>query len=242
MCPSFSGIWGYEENRSGGRDRSEDPCRTAAGRAPDSHRTGRESRPEPLLRHRRLRALEHPARSAATTHTSTPTPSASPSRLWSSSQCAAETAPPSTRSNKLSPPSPTSGKLNGSSANPTTFCASSPPTCPPTKSSTTTASPPSPRPTTQLHPRHEECRREPTLTSVIRPAADRGIYLRSRLSYHRKPRRLCKMRTQLATQPVLFIQGAGGMHQPEGSGRLAAYLARELGTGYRVIAPGDARC
>ena len=45
------------------------------------------------------------------------------------------------------------------------------------------------------------------------------------------------MRTQLATQPVLFIQGAGGMHQPEGSGRLAAYLARELGTGYRVIAP-----
>ena len=45
------------------------------------------------------------------------------------------------------------------------------------------------------------------------------------------------MRTQLSTQPVLFIQGAGGMHQPEGSGRLAAYLARELGTGYRVIAP-----
>jgi predicted alpha/beta hydrolase family esterase len=45
------------------------------------------------------------------------------------------------------------------------------------------------------------------------------------------------MRTQLSTQPVLFIQGAGGMHQPEGSGRLAAYLARELGSGYRVIAP-----
>jgi predicted alpha/beta hydrolase family esterase len=39
------------------------------------------------------------------------------------------------------------------------------------------------------------------------------------------------------TQPVLFIQGAGSMHAPEGSGRLAAYLARELGTGYRVIAP-----
>ena len=45
------------------------------------------------------------------------------------------------------------------------------------------------------------------------------------------------MRTHLEAQPVLFIQGAGGMHQPEGSGRLAAYLARELGTDYRVIAP-----
>ena len=45
------------------------------------------------------------------------------------------------------------------------------------------------------------------------------------------------MRTHLEAQPVLFIQGAGGMHQPEGSGRLAAYLARELGSGYRVIAP-----
>jgi predicted alpha/beta hydrolase family esterase len=39
------------------------------------------------------------------------------------------------------------------------------------------------------------------------------------------------------TQPVLFIQGAGSMHGPEGSGRLAAYLARELRTGYCVIAP-----
>lgn len=39
------------------------------------------------------------------------------------------------------------------------------------------------------------------------------------------------------TQLVLFIQGAGGMHEPEGSGRLAAYLAHELGSGYRVIAP-----
>ena len=39
------------------------------------------------------------------------------------------------------------------------------------------------------------------------------------------------------TQPVLFIQGAGSMHDPEGSGQLAAYLARELSTGYRVIAP-----
>jgi len=27
------------------------------------------------------------------------------------------------------------------------------------------------------------------------------------------------------------------MHEPEGSGRLAAYLARELGTDYRLIAP-----
>ena len=39
------------------------------------------------------------------------------------------------------------------------------------------------------------------------------------------------------TQPVLFIQGAGSMHEPESSGRLAAYLARKLGTDYRVIAP-----
>jgi hypothetical protein len=39
------------------------------------------------------------------------------------------------------------------------------------------------------------------------------------------------------TQPFLFIQGAGSMHDPEGSCRLAGYLARELSTGYRVIAP-----
>jgi predicted alpha/beta hydrolase family esterase len=39
------------------------------------------------------------------------------------------------------------------------------------------------------------------------------------------------------TQPVLFIQGAGNMHEPEGSGRLAASLARELGNDYRVITP-----
>jgi hypothetical protein len=39
------------------------------------------------------------------------------------------------------------------------------------------------------------------------------------------------------SQPVLFIQGAGSMHQPDGSGRLAAYLARELGTDYRLVAP-----
>jgi uncharacterized protein len=39
------------------------------------------------------------------------------------------------------------------------------------------------------------------------------------------------------TQPVLFIQGAGSIHDPEGSGRLAAHLANELGTGYRLIAP-----
>jgi serine hydrolase len=38
------------------------------------------------------------------------------------------------------------------------------------------------------------------------------------------------------SQPVLFIQGAGNMHEPEGSGRLAAYLARELSTGYRIVA------
>jgi uncharacterized protein len=39
------------------------------------------------------------------------------------------------------------------------------------------------------------------------------------------------------TQPILFVQGAGSIDAPDGSGRLAAYLARELGDGYRVIAP-----
>jgi uncharacterized protein len=39
------------------------------------------------------------------------------------------------------------------------------------------------------------------------------------------------------SQPVLFIQGAGSMLAPQGSGRLAAHLAREVGTDYRVIAP-----
>jgi uncharacterized protein len=39
------------------------------------------------------------------------------------------------------------------------------------------------------------------------------------------------------TQPILFVQGAGDMQLPDGSGRLAAYLAAELGDRYRVIAP-----
>ena len=39
------------------------------------------------------------------------------------------------------------------------------------------------------------------------------------------------------TQPILFVQGAGDMQLPDGSGRLAAYLASELGDRYRVIAP-----
>jgi predicted alpha/beta hydrolase family esterase len=38
-------------------------------------------------------------------------------------------------------------------------------------------------------------------------------------------------------QPVLFIQGAGDMRHPEGSGVLADYLDQQLGTGYRVVAP-----
>lgn len=38
-------------------------------------------------------------------------------------------------------------------------------------------------------------------------------------------------------QPILFVQGAGSMQAPDGSGRLAAYLASALGAGYRVIAP-----
>jgi uncharacterized protein len=43
--------------------------------------------------------------------------------------------------------------------------------------------------------------------------------------------------TALNTQPVLFIQGAGMMHDPEGSGRLAAYLTGELSADHRMIAP-----
>jgi hypothetical protein len=41
----------------------------------------------------------------------------------------------------------------------------------------------------------------------------------------------------MQTQPIFFVQGAGNMDAPDGSGRLAAYLSRELGDGYRVIAP-----
>jgi hypothetical protein len=76
--------------------------------------------------------------------------------------CAPEIATPSTPSIKLSPPFPTSCRPNGSSVTPTTCCASSPATCPPTRGSTATASPHSPRrPAPQLHPRHEKCRGEP---------------------------------------------------------------------------------
>ena len=39
------------------------------------------------------------------------------------------------------------------------------------------------------------------------------------------------------SQPVRFIEGAGSMHEPEGRGRLAALLARELGTDCGLIAP-----
>jgi predicted alpha/beta hydrolase family esterase len=41
----------------------------------------------------------------------------------------------------------------------------------------------------------------------------------------------------METQSILFVQGAGRMQEPDGSGRLAAYLASELGPRYRVIAP-----
>jgi predicted alpha/beta hydrolase family esterase len=36
---------------------------------------------------------------------------------------------------------------------------------------------------------------------------------------------------------VLFVQGAGNMHDPEGSIHLARYLERELGDDVRVLAP-----
>lgn len=41
----------------------------------------------------------------------------------------------------------------------------------------------------------------------------------------------------MGRQPLLFIQGAGDMREPEGSGQLADYLDRELGSQFRVIAP-----
>ena len=41
----------------------------------------------------------------------------------------------------------------------------------------------------------------------------------------------------MAAQDVLFIQGAGDMRHPEGSGHLADFLEAQLGSGYRVIAP-----
>jgi hypothetical protein len=41
----------------------------------------------------------------------------------------------------------------------------------------------------------------------------------------------------MGRQPVLFIQGAGDMRHPDGSGHLADYLARKLGAGYAVNSP-----
>jgi uncharacterized protein len=41
----------------------------------------------------------------------------------------------------------------------------------------------------------------------------------------------------MQTQPLLFIQGAGDMRAPDGSGQLADYLSEELGSDYRVNAP-----
>jgi hypothetical protein len=38
-------------------------------------------------------------------------------------------------------------------------------------------------------------------------------------------------------QPLLFVQGAGDMWEPEGSGVLATYLRDELGAAYGVVAP-----
>ena len=41
----------------------------------------------------------------------------------------------------------------------------------------------------------------------------------------------------MTTQSLLFVQGAGDMHGPEGSSVLVRYLERELGAGYHVVAP-----
>lgn len=38
-------------------------------------------------------------------------------------------------------------------------------------------------------------------------------------------------------QSVLFVHAAGDPRQPDGSGQLIDYLGRELGDGYRVLAP-----
>lgn len=52
-----------------------------------------------------------------------------------------------------------------------------------------------------------------------------------------EPSRIVEIRTLVNTQPILFVQGAGSMHAPDGSGRLAGYLASALGARYHVIAP-----
>jgi hypothetical protein len=41
----------------------------------------------------------------------------------------------------------------------------------------------------------------------------------------------------VANQPVVFVHAAGDPRGPEGSGQLIHYLGRELGSGYRVLAP-----
>ena len=38
-------------------------------------------------------------------------------------------------------------------------------------------------------------------------------------------------------KPILFIQGAGNKHKPLGSGKLIAYLQKQLGSDYEVLAP-----
>jgi len=38
-------------------------------------------------------------------------------------------------------------------------------------------------------------------------------------------------------KPILFIQGAGNMHKPLGSGKLIASLQEQLGSDYHVLAP-----
>jgi len=48
---------------------------------------------------------------------------------------------------------------------------------------------------------------------------------------------LARTMTPMPPTPVLFVQGGGDMRHPEGSGHLADYLTRELGSAYRVVAP-----
>ena len=39
------------------------------------------------------------------------------------------------------------------------------------------------------------------------------------------------------SRQILFIQGAGNKYKPLGSGKLIAYLQKQLGSDYEVLAP-----
>jgi hypothetical protein len=49
-------------------------------------------------------------------------------------------------------------------------------------------------------------------------------------------KQICRRRKRMR-KPILFIQGAGNKHKPLGSGKLIAYLQKQLGGDYEVLAP-----